>query len=109
MEIDGGLAYNDSSFTLSVEAIDKIPIDIEGVTGSNNEYSGSTQIGYTGSPKTGEFTGDLDHYYKGRNGTLYDSSTAPIDSGDYTVTLSIPEEADYKGKLDIDFPSRKRR
>ncbi len=107
LKINGGYCYNDSSFTLTVKA-GKQPVSITGIDGTDAEYSGNPQKGYTGEPQTGGFTGALNHHYNGRNTTAYDSGTAPIDVGDYTVTLSIPEDADYSGSKSIDFSIKKK-
>jgi len=108
LKINGGSCYNDSSFTLTVKA-GKLPVSITGIDGTDAEYSGNPQKGYTGVPQTGGFTGALNHHYKGRNTTAYDSGTAPTDTGDYTVTLSIPEDnADYSGSASIDFSIKKK-
>lgn len=107
LKINGGDCYNDSSFTLTVKA-GKQPVSITGIDRTDAEYSGNPQKGYTGVPQTGGFTGALNHHYEGRNTTVYDSGTAPIDVGDYTVTLSIPEDADYSGSKSIDFSIKKK-
>ncbi|MDD3898852.1 MAG: InlB B-repeat-containing protein, partial [Syntrophomonadaceae bacterium] len=107
LKINGGSCYNDSSFTLTVKA-GKLPVSITGIDGTDAEYSGNPQKGYTGEPQTGGFTGALNHHYEGRNTTVYDSGTAPTDAGDYTVTLSIPEDADYSGSKSIDFSIKKK-
>ena len=107
LKINGGYCYNDSSFTLTVKA-GKLPVSITGIDGTDAEYSGNPQKGYTGEPQTGGFTGALNHHYNGRNTTVYDSGTAPTDAGDYTVTLSIPEDADYSGSKSIDFSIKKK-
>ena len=107
LKINGGYCYNDSSFTLTVKA-GKLPVSITGIDGTDAEYSGNPQKGYTGEPQTGGFTGALNHHYNGRNTTVYDSGTAPTDAGDYTVTLSIPEDADYSGSKTIDFSIKKK-
>ncbi len=107
LKINGGYCYNDSSFTLTVKA-GKQPVSITGIDGTDAEYSGNPQKGYTGEPQTGGFTGALNHHYNGRNTTVYDSGTAPTDAGDYTVTLSVPEDADYSGSESIDFSIKKK-
>lgn len=108
LKINGGFLYEDSTFILTVKAVDKLAVTISDLTGTDNEYSGVPQQGYSGTPQTGEYIGELNHHYKGRNITTYDSGTAPTDAGDYTVTLSVPEEADYRGTLDIDFSIKKK-
>lgn len=108
LKINGDLLYEDSVFTLTVKAVDKTPVNIIGVTGVNNEYSGQPEKGYVGESVTGAYNGDLNHFYKGRNGTVYNSENPPIDTGDYTVTLSIPDDADYSGSADIDFSINKK-
>ena len=108
LKINGGILYEDSTFTLTVKAVSKISVTITGVTETDNEYSGQPQKGYTGVPQTGAYTGELNHQYQGRHGTTYDSETAPTDAGDYTVTLSVPEDADYSGSSDVDFAIRKK-
>ncbi|WP_206460496.1 hypothetical protein [Anaerovorax sp. IOR16] len=108
LKINGGHIYDDSIFTLTVKALEKFPVTITGLIGTNNEYSGNPQTGYTGTPNTGGYIGELNTHYQGRNDTSYESATSPTDAGEYTVTLSIPNEADYSGSADVDFAIRKR-
>lgn len=108
LTINGDFIYKDSSFTLTVKTFDKIPVNITGVTGTNDEFSGNPHLGYIGEPDTGEYAGELDYIYKGRDGTDYDSEDAPTNPGDYTATISIPVDEDYEGVLNVDFSIKKK-
>ncbi len=96
--------YKDFVFSLTVEAVDKIPVTISGVTGVDATYTGRGQQGYGGTPTVPGYAGDFDYRYTGRGSTVYDSAEKPVDAGDYTVTISVPgDNKDYTGSVAVDF------
>lgn len=89
--------------TATVTVTKKIPVTISGVTEQNGTYDGGMHIGYSGTPSAAPYTGSFISSYTGRNGTSYNSETAPINAGDYTVTISVPGESEYIGSITLDF------
>ena len=65
-------------------------------------YNGKPQTGYVGTPVS-EYKGAYEFIYSGRNSTEYNSSSAPVNAGDYTVTIKIPKEQEYIGSVSFDF------
>lgn len=103
LDLIGASYYEDSTFTLNVTAVDKVPLTITGMTRADATYSGRGWSGYTGSPSAANYPGGFTYSYAGREGTVYgDSSEAPLNAGNYTLTVS-PADADYEGTASIDF------
>ncbi|MDD3228677.1 MAG: S-layer homology domain-containing protein [Oscillospiraceae bacterium] len=95
--------YTDSDITVTVNYTDKTPVAITGVAALNGTYNGTAHAGYTGTP-SGSYTGTYEIVYTGRNGTAYNSTNAPVNAGDYTVTFKVPDgDAAYSGSVDISF------
>lgn len=81
----------------------KSETSITGLTAANATYDGTAKPGYTGTP-TSDYTGSYDISYAGRNDTTYSSTTPPVNAGDYTVTISVPEDdPTYTGSISLDF------
>lgn len=76
---------------------------INGVDAEENlVYNGTPQIGYTGTP-TSKYEGIYEITYTGRNNT-YNSSVAPTNAGEYTVTFKIPDgDSLYSSDLSVNF------
>jgi hypothetical protein len=89
---------------ITVEYTDKEIAEITGVEGATFPYQGEPQKGYTGTP-TSAFTGTYKILYTGRDGTEYaQSTTAPTDVGEYTVTFQVPStDAKYIGDTFVNF------
>lgn len=103
VSITGMDNYADSTITVTVNYTDKIPVIISGLTAKNGTYNGATHIGYIGTPTSG-YTGAYEVAYSGRNDTTYSSTSAPVNAGDYTVTLMVPDsDTTYTGSADINF------
>ncbi len=102
--------YKDTTFTLTVTASDTVPVNITGMTGENKEYNGTPWKGYTGSPAVEDYAGDYIYHYTGtaNNGNPYDSSEAPTNAGNYTLTVSMPADSGYIGSTSIDFSIARR-
>ena len=99
--VNGGRNYNDYDLTVTLTGTDKELVEITGVTAATGlVYNGMAQMGYTGTPSTGNYTGDVK--------ITYSSGSVPVDAGDYTVTIAIPDDdADYAGSLTISFTIEK--
>lgn len=94
--VNGGRNYNDYDLTVTLTGTDKELVEITGVTAATGlVYNGMAQMGYTGTPSTGNYTGDVE--------ITYSSGSVPVDAGDYTVTIAIPDDnADYAGSFTIE-------
>ncbi len=105
-----GFLYYGGTRTLTVVAVDKIPVNITGITAADATYSGNGWKGYDGTPKAVGYEGGFDCHYQGQeySGTLYDSAQPPVNGGEYKLTLSIPNTADYKGSTEIEFKINKK-
>ena len=88
-------------------------VDIVGVTVDDNAvYDGTPQAGFTGEPSAadGQVT-DFVYTYKTRDGVIIGTGieNAPINVGEYTLVISIPETNEYyKGQREIPFAIAKR-
>ena len=96
--------YTDVTLTVTVILNEKTPQEITGVTAETGLiYNGETQKGYTGTPASEKYTGAYEITYTGRSNT-YNSSAAPVNAGDYTVTFKIPDsDLYYSGNISINF------
>ena len=96
--------YTDVTLTVSVILNDKTPQEITGVSAvSGLIYNGNAQQGYTGTPTSEKYTGAYEITYTGRSNT-YNSSVAPTNAGNYTVTFKIPDtDLYYSGNVSINF------
>lgn len=103
VNVTGMSNYIDGTITVAVNYTDKIPVTISGVARQNGTYNGSAHTGYSGTP-TSSYTGDYEIAYIGRNGTTYNSTVAPMNAGDYTVTLKVPDsDPSYFGSTSVNF------
>ena len=79
-------------------------MEITGVTAQDSEWDGQSHRGYKGTPAAEDYNEGFTFTYTGRDGTVYDSTEAPTNVGDYTVTIAVPEEIrDYRGSTSLDF------
>lgn len=100
------VSYGDATVTVTGLTVYKKDVTISGVSEATGlVYSKSPLQGYIGTPTCSDYSGYYDVTYTGRNSTSYAASTTPpIDAGDYTVTISIPEDADYfSGSVSVNF------
>lgn len=99
--VNGGGNYNDYELTVTLTGTDKEIVEITGVAAATGlVYNGQKQLGYTGTPSAGSYSGDFV--------ITYSSGAAPTNAGDYTVTCSIPEDnADYAGAITLNFTIEK--
>jgi len=83
---------------------EKEVVTVNGVTAQNGTYNGAPHAGFTGTPAISGATGiTFEVHYIGI-GTSYNSPTAPVNVGDYRVTLKVPDsDLDYIGELHLDF------
>ena len=103
--VTGAANYVDYTITVTLTGTDKQVLTITGVTAQGGTYNGQTQAGYTGEPaNSGGYTGEYAITYMGRNGTVYNSADAPVNAGDYTVTIAVPQDdLNYMGSLSLEF------
>jgi len=96
---------NSSDYNENVNVyINERELTIGGVVPENASYNGNPQKGYIGEPTSYFYNGKYEVSYTGRNGTIYNSTDAPTEIGDYTVTIRIPESANYYvGETSLDF------
>jgi|GEM_PF-1783883 len=96
--------YTDATVSVSVILNEKTTQSITGVSAAEGlVYNEKAQQGYTGTPTSEKYTGAYEITYTGRNNS-YNSTTAPTDAGDYTVTFKIPDsELYYSGNVSINF------
>lgn len=99
--VNGGRNYNNYDIAVTLTGTAKELVEITGVTAATGiVYNGQSHVGYTGKPSTGNYTGDVE--------VTYSSGSAPVDAGDYTVTIAIPEDnADYAGSITFSFTIEK--
>lgn len=112
VSITGMGNYEDSSVTVTVEHVDKVPVTISGVTVSDQVYNGNA-IKYSGSPVvTNEATGDvvaipneeLEFTWIRENGdTGADLTGAPSDAGKYRLVIAVAQDSEYYGQTSIEF------
>ncbi|MDL2301649.1 YDG domain-containing protein [Lachnospiraceae bacterium OttesenSCG-928-D06] len=81
----------------------------------DSEYDGSSHIGYQEesllalTENQSTYEGELEYSYSGRNTTSYKSEEAPVNAGEYTLTISVSEEDEiYTGKVEIAFEITKK-
>ena len=105
-ESDGG-NYSFWIYSDTFEVGKVTEVTITGVSAAENLiYSGSSQTGYTGTPANANgYEGSYAVSYSGRNGTVYGpSAEAPVNAGDYTVSIAVPaDNAAYTGSTTMDF------
>ncbi len=85
-------------------------VTINGVQTENSEYNGLPHVGYTGELTNNDgYTGIYEIFYTGRNGTVYSSAEAPVNAGDYTVTVKTDSTAlMWDGSVSFDFTITKK-
>lgn len=88
--------YSDITINLVVTATVKTPVEITGVVAQNGVYTGKAHSGYSGTPIAGAYKGDL--------AISYNSGSEPVNAGDYTVTIAIPDDNEsYIGSVTLAF------
>lgn len=95
--------FKDIQQIVTVSSTNKTPVIITGVTAAGWTYDGKVHPGCTGTPDTGEYTGELEALYGTWPFTDW-LDGAPKDAGTYQVHLSIPEEGtEYEGEIILFF------
>ena len=108
---DGTPEWKETTKDFTVHVVNKIDVNISGL--SNNET-----FTYDGNPKkpTGTISvnagtvnvSDLEVLYEGTGSTNYNSATAPIKAGTYTVTYKVSDSnSDYTGTFSVAFTIKK--
>ncbi|GBU26475.1 hypothetical protein R83H12_03173 [Fibrobacteria bacterium R8-3-H12] len=87
--------YKDIIITITFETTPKTEVAITGVKSQSYVYDGSTKKGYTGTPLSGAYTGELLYEYAGTN--YPQTTTQPTNAGKYTIKISLPSYAPYVG------------
>ncbi len=112
LKVTNSYYYTDTTFVLTVTAADVINADITGITAAHRVYDGTPWKGYTGTPAAGSYPGEYVFHYTGTeaSGNSYDAYTAPVNAGEYKLTISIPDTVtDYiVTPYEIDFKIEKR-
>ena len=95
--------FQDIEQIVTVSSTNKTPVTITGVTAAGWTYDGKPHPGYTGTPDTGEYTGELSATY-----VTWPSADEldgePKDAGTYRVWLTIPiDDPDYEGEIFLFF------
>lgn len=103
-QIEGG----EHPILLNNNDLTKTQITIQGVTAVDKVYTGTANLGYTGTiTTTPEYdTSKITVTYKGTlaDGTSYESDEAPIDAGEYVVVFETPaSDLVYSGELTLSF------
>jgi|GEM_PF-3594802 len=89
--------------TVFAQFLPKTPVAIIGVDISNKEYDGQP-VAFSGTPTTGEYTGELVYHYTSIDAGTYDSATPPTQPGWYAIQIMIPENDEiYTGELVKEF------
>lgn len=109
--------YNPITSIINVETTDKIPLAISGITMNGGVYNG-LPYAYTGEPQLADASDptndiddevELDVLYASTDGAGYSSGDAPVDAGDYSLTLSVPTaNVDYTGSISFNFSIARR-
>ena len=105
--VTGGSNYLDAVSTgHAITTSDRTVVLLSGVTVASRIYDG-TAAAAVGTPVSS--VGNIaaagyDYLYTGRNGTTYQSTDAPKNAGDYTLTVSIKDSnLLYTGHMTVDF------
>ena len=103
--------YNNVSGTLAIVTKNKTVLTVSGVTVADREYNG-TAFQYSGTPKFSKSTGEEilgitpEIMYTGTivTGEHYESNEAPIDAGEYIMTIGVPaSDRRYSGSKEYPF------
>ena len=97
--------YQDITFNIKIILTGKYIVTIS-AQAKDAIYDGTAKVGYAnlhGTLTNGDnYTGSYTYSYKDADGTILE--TVPVEVGDYTVTIAVPEDnADYKGSLTLNF------
>lgn len=104
--------YNDILVPVNVIAVNKTTLTVSGVSITNKDYDG-TAISPNGTPVFKDGTTEVSiaspvYHYISTDGAGYDSEQAPINAGEYKLTISVPDSnMDYTGSIDIPFTINK--
>ncbi len=103
--------YEDSTITLTVRLDPyKIPVTLSGIVFPETGTYNGQSFAYSGTPiwttEDGETVGvsGIAVLYEGINGTDYSSEAAPVNAGDYRLTISVQEQdGTYTGTESVVF------
>jgi len=95
--------YTDVTVTITFKATPKTTVVIGGLTAENSTYDGTPKKGVVGTATSGEYDGELDYIYTG-TGITVPTVTPPINAGNYTLTVSVPNTSvSHTGKATYTF------
>lgn len=94
--------FSVGELVILVSSTNKTPVTITGVTAQGWTYDGKPHPGYTGTPDTGGYTGDIKIMYSKYPYGSIDGE--PTKAGTYMVSLSVPKDnPDYEGEIILTF------
>lgn len=107
--------YNNFTATITVKTVEKIPVNISGVTMTGGTYNGNPYT-YIGTPEFTITTGgapvnitNFDVLYTSADSGGYSAATAPTNAGEYRLTISVPDSnMTYTGSRSYTFTIKKR-
>ncbi len=112
IEVEISSDYHETfTAAITVNSIEKEVISISGLSAQNGTYDKTAHSGYTGAAVFSKEPADktLTVNYAGRAGTVYEKSAeAPVNVGDYTVTLTLEDDDDYTCTWNADFTIEKK-
>lgn len=107
--VNGATNYNSYSVVVTITAVDKEIVTIDGLTAATDlVYNGTAQKGYTGTVAVSDnkvHSSELLYTYTSTDGGGYNAATAPTDAGAYKLVVSVADtNGDYTGAhADITF------
>lgn len=107
--VNGANNYNSYNVVVTITAVDKEIVTIDGLTAAINlVYNGTAQKGYTGTVAVSDnkvHSSELLYTYTSTDGGGYNAATAPTDAGAYKLVVSVADtNGDYTGAhADITF------
>ncbi len=97
--------YETTTIVIKVAFVDKEVVTITGVQAATGLiYDGTVKQGYTGTPSS-KYTGEYVITYAKNGATISAlADIEPIDAGDYTVTIAVPDDNPYyMGSVTLEF------
>lgn len=100
----GSTNYHDYTVVLTVTTVDKTPVTVTGVTAANKTYNAAPVVPLGTPTNSDGYSGTYEYWYAGTGSTVYSSTTAPTNAGDYRLTVRIPAaDPTYTGEQTVDF------
>jgi len=107
--------YEDFTVNITVNITARTPVTITGITMNGGVYNGSPYA-FTGTPVFTPTDGgsavtitDYSVHYESTDSGTYNSATAPVNAGEYRLTIAVPENnSSYTGSVAFPFIIAKR-